>query len=252
MIQFFLHVNILLLNSICKQADFDLCAECYTNGKFGSNMSPSDFILMEPPEAGGASGGKWTDQETLLLLEAIELFRDNWSEIAEHVATKTKAQCILHFAQMPIEDAFFNHDDENSDASKENGVPDSNSAKNSDPKTEQDSDTAPKDAPEKTEEQVGCNDNQQSSSLVEISKVDEVKKSDVGLEAGESFALKALKEAFEAVGYFPSPGGRLSFAESGNPVMTLVRGFSVYYLTYHAPFFFIFLLLLLHFLGRKF
>ncbi|KAL8542921.1 hypothetical protein ACS0TY_003700 [Phlomoides rotata] len=202
-----------------KQADFDLCAECYNNGKFGSNMSPSDFILMEPPEAGGASGGKWTDQETLLLLEAIELFRDNWSEIAEHVATKTKAQCILHFAQMPIEDAFFNHDDEKSDAPKENGVPDSNSAKNSDPKIEQDSDTAPKDAPKKTESQAGSNDNQES--LVEIPKADEVNVSDVGLEAGESFALKALKEAFEAVGYFSSPGGRLSFAESGNPVMTL-------------------------------
>lgn len=222
-------MTIFLLNPIFEQADFDLCAECYTNGKFGSNMSPSDFILMEPPEAGGASGGKWTDQETLLLLEAIELFRDNWSEIAEHVATKTKAQCILHFAQMPIEDAFFRNSDENSDAPKENGAPDSDSAKNSDPKIEQDSDTAPKDAPEKTESQGGNNDNQESSSLVEISKADEVNKSDVGPEAGESFALKALKEAFEAVGSFPSPGGRLSFAESGNPVMTLVRGFMKFF-----------------------
>ncbi|KAL0422741.1 UNVERIFIED_CONTAM: SWI/SNF complex subunit SWI3D [Sesamum latifolium] len=119
-----------------KQADFDLCADCFNNGKFGSDMSPSDFILMEPAEAGGASGGNWTDQETLLLLEAIELFRDNWSEIAEHVATKTKAQCILHFVQMPIEDAFLNRDDENNDAPKENGVPVSTSTENSAPKAD--------------------------------------------------------------------------------------------------------------------
>lgn len=186
-------------------------------------MSPLDFILMEPLEAGGASGGKWTDQETLLLLEAIELFRDNWSEIAEHVATKTKAQCILHFVQMPIEDAFFNNSDENNDVPKENGAPDSISNKNSTPEAEKDSDAATKDAAEKTESQGGSTDNQDSSSPMEISKVNEVKESDSSLEAGENFALKALKEAFEAVGPLPSPSKKLSVADAGNPVMTLVR-----------------------------
>ncbi|GFQ00968.1 swi/snf complex subunit swi3d [Phtheirospermum japonicum] len=205
-----------------KQADFDLCADCFNNGKFDSNMSPSDFILMEPAEAGGASGGKWTDQETLLLLEAIEIFRDNWSEIAEHVATKTKAQCILHFVQMPIEDAFFDRDDENSDTSKENGVPVSTTTENLSPKAEQDSDTALKDVHENTETQGGGNaDNQDSSCPMEISKPDEVGESDRNVEVGESFALKALNEAFEAVGSLPSPGKGLSFAEVGNPVMAL-------------------------------
>ena len=83
-------------------------------------MSPSDFIVMEPAEAGGASGGNWTDQETLLLLEALELFKENWNEIAEHVATKTKAQCILHFVQMPIEDTFLDSCDEGDIPSKGN------------------------------------------------------------------------------------------------------------------------------------
>ncbi|XP_041998591.1 SWI/SNF complex subunit SWI3D-like isoform X2 [Salvia splendens] len=204
-----------------KQADFDLCAECYNNGKFGSDMSPLDFILMEPPDASGASGGKWTDQETLLLLEAIELFRDNWSEIAEHVATKTKAQCILHFVQMPIEDTFFNHGDENNDVPKENGAPDSISNKDSTPEADKDSDAAPKDAAVKTDSQGGSTDNQDSSCPMDISKVNEVKESDASPEAGESFALKALKEAFEAVCSFPSPGDKLCLAEAGNPVMTL-------------------------------
>lgn len=95
-----------------KQADFDLCTECYNAGKFGSGMAASDFILMEPADAPGVSCGSWTDQETLLLLEALELFGENWSEIAEHVATKTKDQCMLHFIQMPIEDPFMDDMDE--------------------------------------------------------------------------------------------------------------------------------------------
>ncbi|RRT42900.1 hypothetical protein B296_00056804 [Ensete ventricosum] len=82
---------------------------------FGSGMLPADFVLMESAEVPGLSGGSWTDQETLLLLEALELFGENWNETAEHVATKTKAQCILHFLQMPIEDSFIEGDDDDND-----------------------------------------------------------------------------------------------------------------------------------------
>ncbi|CAI9765518.1 unnamed protein product [Fraxinus pennsylvanica] len=205
-----------------KQADFDLCADCFNNGKFDSDMSPSDFILMEPAEVGGASGGKWTDQETLLLLEAIEIFRDNWSEIAEHVATKTKAQCILHFVQMPIEDAFFNHGDETDATPEENGCPLSSNTDTSASKIDQNEDTsAHKDIGEKTGNLGNTNDNQASCPM-EISNPDEKdNKSDVNPEDGESCALKALREAFEAVGFHPSPAERLSFAEAGNPVMTV-------------------------------
>lgn len=50
--------------------------------------------------------GEWTDQETLLLLEGIERFGDDWQAIAQHVGTKTKIQCVLHFIRLPIEDQF--------------------------------------------------------------------------------------------------------------------------------------------------
>ncbi|XP_045819698.1 SWI/SNF complex subunit SWI3D [Trifolium pratense] len=106
-----------------KQADFDLCTDCFNNRKFGSGMSSLDFILMEPAEAAGVSSGKWTDQETLLLLEALELYKENWNEIAEHVGTKSKAQCILHFVQMPIMDAFVDCDDDVVAGSKETADP---------------------------------------------------------------------------------------------------------------------------------
>ncbi len=38
----------------------------------------------------------WTDQETLLLLEGLEMYNDNWKEIAEHVGTKTQASTLLY------------------------------------------------------------------------------------------------------------------------------------------------------------
>ncbi|GJN23492.1 hypothetical protein PR202_gb11143 [Eleusine coracana subsp. coracana] len=94
------------------QADFDLCCDCYNEGKFDAGMAKTDFILMDSAEvSGGASGTSWTDEETLLLLEGLEIFGGKWAEIAEHVATKTKAQCMLHFLQMQIEDRFHDGED---------------------------------------------------------------------------------------------------------------------------------------------
>ncbi|GMP37974.1 hypothetical protein CsSME_00009418 [Camellia sinensis var. sinensis] len=194
-----------------KQADYDLCTECFNNGKLDSGLSPTDFILMEPAEAAGVSGGKWTDQETLLLLEALELYNENWNEIAEHVATKTKAQCILHFVQMPIEDTFMDCDDEKDASVKENA--DTAMADN-------DSST-PKETPEIPESRTGTDENQPQSSPMEIPKPEDASELKAVQKADENFALKALKEAFEAVGSFPMAGGQFSFAEAGNPVMAL-------------------------------
>lgn len=57
---------------------------------------------------GGARGREWTDQETLLLLEALELHRDDWNRVAAHVGTRTHDECILHFLRLPIEDPYLN------------------------------------------------------------------------------------------------------------------------------------------------
>lgn len=53
---------------------------------------------------------EWTDQETLLLLEGLELYRDDWNRVAEHVGSRTQDECILHFLRLPIEDLFLEHD----------------------------------------------------------------------------------------------------------------------------------------------
>ena len=34
----------------------------------------------------------------------MEIYNENWNEIADHVGTKSKAQCILHFLRLPMED----------------------------------------------------------------------------------------------------------------------------------------------------
>ncbi|XP_068619544.1 SWI/SNF complex subunit SMARCC2 isoform X2 [Battus philenor] len=55
---------------------------------------------------GGARGREWTEQETLLLLEGLELHRDDWNRVAAHVGTRTHDECILHFLRLPIEEPY--------------------------------------------------------------------------------------------------------------------------------------------------
>nr|XP_043620572.1 SWI/SNF complex subunit SWI3D [Erigeron canadensis] len=263
-----------------KQADFDLCSECFNDGKFDSDMAPSDFIIMEPGDAAGANSGKWTDQETLLLLEALELFKENWNEIAEHVATKTKAQCILHFVQMPIEDTFRDCDDEDdtndkektekvetnadesdkkkeiAESNKENTdkkevdqenagkkevdqentdkkeVDQENTGKkevdqeNADKKEVDEKNDDSKDAKETEEPKAvdgaPSNNNQPESSPMEISEPADTNKLKDDRENGvNNIAVKALREAFDAVGSLSSLDEKLSFADAGNPVMAM-------------------------------
>ncbi|CAH1450335.1 unnamed protein product [Lactuca virosa] len=220
-----------------KQADYDLCTECFNAGKFDSDMSPSDFILMEPADAAVTSSGKWTDQETLLLLEALELFSENWNEIAEHVATKTKAQCILHFVQMPIEDTFRDCDDEDDDDSshKEKDLKKDESCNENEEKKEVDeNDEKVEGDVDGISDSVDVKETEESKALVENddsppddSSPMEVSESVIpgnlkdNQENGVDIAVKALKEAFEVVGSLSSIDEKLSFADAGNPVMAM-------------------------------
>ena len=36
----------------------------------------------------------WSDMDTLLLLEGLELFGDNWAEISDHVGTKSQVHLL--------------------------------------------------------------------------------------------------------------------------------------------------------------
>ncbi|XP_006651826.2 transcriptional adapter ADA2 [Oryza brachyantha] len=81
-----------------KCPDFDLCVECFSVGAevtpHRSNhpyrvMDNLSFPLICPD---------WNADEEILLLEGIEMYGlGNWAEVAEHVGTKGKAQCIDHY-----------------------------------------------------------------------------------------------------------------------------------------------------------
>ncbi|KAJ7959161.1 SWI/SNF complex subunit SWI3C [Quillaja saponaria] len=88
-----------------KEIDVLLCTDCFHDGRFVSGHSSLDFVRVDSSnEYGDLDGESWNDQETLLLLEAMEMYNESWNEISDHVGTKSKAQCILHFLRLPMED----------------------------------------------------------------------------------------------------------------------------------------------------
>ena len=88
-----------------KTKNMDICPICYKEGRFPATVLSSDFIKYEPVQFQHKQED-WTDQETLLLLEAIEMHDDDWNAIAEHVGTRTREQCVMHFLQLPIEEPY--------------------------------------------------------------------------------------------------------------------------------------------------
>ena len=121
-------------------AGVDLCPQAFAEGRLPAGASAADFVRLEggadPPAAlvaaaaaapagaaagggggteggaaaaagaGGGAAGRWTPQETLLLLEGLDLYGDNWPKVAEHVGTHSMLEAIAHFLQLPIEDDF--------------------------------------------------------------------------------------------------------------------------------------------------
>jgi len=73
--------------------------------------NPAEPFLGDSKDPGtstiSAAGPLWSEDETLRLLEGLERFGDNWTDVQRHVASdKSVEQCIAHFLQMPIEDAY--------------------------------------------------------------------------------------------------------------------------------------------------
>ncbi|KAK9239722.1 SWIRM domain-containing protein [Lipomyces kononenkoae] len=90
-----------------KNKQYDLCANCFLENRFPSSSQTSDFVKFENTSYLAAERDReWTDQETLLLLEGMELYDDDWNAIADHVGSRTREQCVLKFLQLPIEDPY--------------------------------------------------------------------------------------------------------------------------------------------------
>ncbi|XP_028985486.1 SWI/SNF complex subunit SMARCC1 isoform X2 [Betta splendens] len=66
----------------------------------------SDLYKKAAKGKAATSTREWTEQETLLLLEALEMYKDDWNKVSEHVGSRTQDECILHFLRLPIEDPY--------------------------------------------------------------------------------------------------------------------------------------------------
>ena len=96
------------VSSNAQEIKYDLCPNCYFQSRMPSNHRSSDFVKMEEPAYSHIpdKDAPWTDSETLLLLEALETFDDNWEAVSKHVGTRTREECVLKFLQMDIQDQY--------------------------------------------------------------------------------------------------------------------------------------------------
>ncbi|XP_042039791.1 transcriptional adapter ADA2-like isoform X1 [Salvia splendens] len=79
-------------------SDFDLCVECFSVGAEVFPHKSSHLYRVMDNLAFPLICPDWNADEEMLLLEGIEMYGlANWSEVAEHVGTKSRSQCIEHY-----------------------------------------------------------------------------------------------------------------------------------------------------------
>ena len=94
--------------TVASKVKYDLCPNCYTEGRMPSNHNQSFYVKIENPTYSSVPDrdAPWSDGETLRLLEAMERYDENWEEIADYVGTRTKEECVVKFLQFEIEDKY--------------------------------------------------------------------------------------------------------------------------------------------------
>ncbi|KAK6507466.1 hypothetical protein TWF481_005898 [Arthrobotrys musiformis] len=90
-----------------KSKKIELCPNCFLEGRFPNSFTSADFLRADDVTYQAVDrDAPWTTEETLKLLDAIHMYKDDWNAIAVHVRSRTREQCVIHFLQMPIEDRF--------------------------------------------------------------------------------------------------------------------------------------------------
>ncbi|XP_065666674.1 SWI/SNF complex subunit SMARCC2 isoform X3 [Hydra vulgaris] len=95
-----------LINLADKKDEAD--EEKHSDNNFG--LRNDIYLTKKNQKSRSAAFKDWTDQETLLLLEGLELHKDDWNKISEHVGSRTQDECIMHFLKLPIEDPYLEND----------------------------------------------------------------------------------------------------------------------------------------------
>ncbi|GME94540.1 unnamed protein product [Ambrosiozyma monospora] len=83
----------------------NISTKAFEDGHFPAAFKSADFVKLDKTYV-SSDAKPWSDQEVLLLLEAIEMFGEDWNAICGHVGSRTKEQCISKFIQLPIEDQY--------------------------------------------------------------------------------------------------------------------------------------------------
>ncbi|KAK5162581.1 hypothetical protein LTR04_003354 [Oleoguttula sp. CCFEE 6159] len=87
---------------------YDVCPNCYMDGRFPASTRSGDYTKLENDRYVTIPDrdSPWTDGETLLLLEGLELFDEDWNSVSDHVGSRTREECVLKFLQLEIEDKY--------------------------------------------------------------------------------------------------------------------------------------------------
>lgn len=87
---------------------YNLCPNCYAEGRMPQNHQQSHYIKKDNPLYSGIPDREapWGDDEILRLLEAMERYDDDWTQVADYVGTRTKEECVVKFLQFEIEDKY--------------------------------------------------------------------------------------------------------------------------------------------------
>ncbi|XP_022777098.1 SWI/SNF complex subunit SWI3B-like isoform X2 [Durio zibethinus] len=88
---------------VCDKYDSTLCARCYVRGNFRVGLSNADFRRVEISDEAKAD---WSEKETLLLLEALMHYGDDWKKVAQHVGGRTDKDCVARFIKLPFGEEF--------------------------------------------------------------------------------------------------------------------------------------------------
>ncbi|KAH8705923.1 putative RSC complex subunit [Talaromyces proteolyticus] len=95
-------------NTNVPDGKYDVCPNCFLQGRLPSSHNAADFVRLEEKEYTNIpdKDAPWSDAELILLLEGIENFDDDWQQIADHVGTRTREECVMKFLHLEIEDKY--------------------------------------------------------------------------------------------------------------------------------------------------
>ncbi|KAI3130378.1 hypothetical protein CBS147325_9381 [Penicillium roqueforti] len=95
-------------NAATPDTKYDLCPNCFLQARMPSSHNASDFVKLEDKTYSHFTDKNtpWSDSEVILLLEGLENFDENWEQIASHVGTRSREECVMKFLQLEIEDKY--------------------------------------------------------------------------------------------------------------------------------------------------